>query len=321
MNSFDIYKEYINTYENAISIMWKVFRKKEFIDVILKDHTKKKWPIVWVRNYAFIANLFPEKARKIEKLYDLIQINNHNNRDEFGEFIEFSYKNYKCKFYGIIEAGRIINGDIEGVFFIENYDFLEPFEGNTVIDIGANIGDSTIYFALNKARRIISLEPFPFPYKFAKLNIAANNVKNKIELLNAGYGKDFEVKVKNKKSKVDDILELSNDGKKINTYSLATLINMFGLNDDSDLLLKMDCEGCEYNLLDEPVDVLRKFKRIALEFHYGYINLESKLEKAGFSVHHGKVLRSGCSEPSLKKMALANKDLTIGMIYAERRTI
>ena len=47
------------------------------------------------------------------------------------------------------------------------------------------------------------------------------------------------------------------------------LLSNYKLNDNIDLILKMNCDGCYYNLLDEPFDILRKFKRIEMEFHYG----------------------------------------------------
>lgn len=305
--------------------MWKAYRRKQFIPVTLKDNDKKLWQIDWVkdyanwlRDYASVTKLFPENTKKLKQLYD--SISKHSNNDEFGEYIEFEYKNYQCRFYGVVEAGRMINGDISGVFFGEEYQFLNP-EKSTIIDIGANIGDTAIYFCMNNAERVIALEPFSFPYNYANTNVDVNKMRNKIELLNAGYGKDSEVNVSDKKSGRDDILQISVDGNKIHTYSLRTLINMYGLNNKDNLLLKMDCEGCEYNLIDESINVLRKFRRIELEFHYGYKNMESKLEEAGFSVHHSKPFKSGCSYPSLKKMALINKDHTIGIIYAERHPI
>lgn len=322
MSIFDKYKKYRIAYRNVIFVMWNAYRKRELTQVILKDHSKRVWPTEWASDYANTMKLFPEKdvALKQLQLYDSIQMPDHPNKDEFGEFIEFEYKNHQCRFYGVTEAGRIVNGDIVSVFIKEEYGFLNP-EKSIVIDIGANIGDTGIYFCLNDAERVIALEPFPFSYKYATINVTTNKMKDKIEVLNAGYGKDSELKINDKKSTIIDILEISDDGQKINTYSIVTLLNMYGLNDKDNLLLKMDCEGCEYNLLKEPVDVLRKFKRIEVEFHYGYKNLESKLEEAGFSVHHSKPLESHGSEPSLRKMALINKDFTFGMIYAERHLV
>ena len=86
----------------------------------------------------------------------------------------------------------MINGDLIGVFFTEDYKFLDP-KGSVVIDIGANIGDSAIYFALNGAEKIIALEPYPCSYNLAQENIKINNFNDKVELLNAGYGKDSSI--------------------------------------------------------------------------------------------------------------------------------
>jgi FkbM family methyltransferase len=322
MNIFDVYKkyrEYRITYENALSVMWKLYRGKEFIPVILRDHSKRVWQFDWVLSYRDVVNLFPENTEKIKQLIDSISLRPY--KDELGEFIEFKYKNHQCKFYGVMEAARIINGDILGVFFIEDYEFLNP-KKSIVIDIGANIGDTAIYFVLNDAERVIALEPFPFSYKYANINVTANKMNDKIEILNAGYGKDLEVSVDpNTISNGRSLLLPSKEGKRIKAYSLRALINMYGLSNKDNLLLKMDCEGCEYNLLDEPIEILKKFNKIEMEFHYGYKNLESKLKEAGFSVHHSKPLKSSGSEPSLRKMALINKDFTFGIIYADRHPV
>ena len=45
-------------------------------------------------------------------------------------------------------------------------------------------------------------------------------------------------------------------------------------------------EGCEYNLLKEDNNTLKKFKRIQIEYHYGYEKLKEKLEEAGFTVSY-----------------------------------
>jgi hypothetical protein len=92
------------------------------------------------------------------------------------------------------------------------------------------------------------------------------------------------------------------------------LINEFNIKE---ALLKIDCEGCEYNILYEDDVVLKKFKRIVLEFHYGYKNIESKFKHAGFSTEVLRIQKSSGDEPSLKSMALKNNDYTFGILYAE----
>lgn len=154
------------------------------------------------------------------------------------------------------------NGDIYGIFFNEDYKFLKP-NNYTVIDIGANIGDSAIYFALNGAKSVIAFEPFPYSYNYALRNINENQLNKNIFLVNAGYGKDSEIIIDDRTvSGVGSALVTSKTEKKIKVFSLKTIINYYNLN--SNLLLKIGCEGCEYNLLNEDVTTLQKFTRIQI---------------------------------------------------------
>ena len=63
---------------------------------------------------------------------------------------------------------------------------------------------------------------------------------------------------------------------------LLTLQKIFeDYNLPNDAVLKMDCEGCEYDsILKTSRDVLRKFANIQLEYHYGFRNLSEKLKRA-----------------------------------------
>jgi len=54
-------------------------------------------------------------------------------------------------FYGVHK-----DGDIGGVFALEEYKIIKP-ENEIVVDIGASIGDSSMYFALNGASYVIAL--------------------------------------------------------------------------------------------------------------------------------------------------------------------
>ena len=208
------YKEFKASYENPITALWRAYKREEFISIILKDRDKRVQQVGWVIDYASTIGLFPEKAKKLKGFYDSVRIHDRPDRGKAEVCLEFEYKNHQCKFYGVIENGRTINGDIVGIFFKEEYKFLD-LENSTIIDIGANIGDTAIYFCLNNARHVIALEPFPFSYKYLAFNTTTNNMNNKIETLNAGYGKDSEVNVKDIKSNDDSTLEISDSGKKL----------------------------------------------------------------------------------------------------------
>jgi len=52
-----------------------------------------------------------------------------------------------------------INGGLNGIFREEVYGFLHV-EGRYGIDVGMNIGDSAIYFAMRGAKMVMGFEPY-----------------------------------------------------------------------------------------------------------------------------------------------------------------
>jgi len=226
-------------------------------------------------------------------------------------YIEFTYLGKKLKIQGINK-----NGDI-GASFLD-YNFLDV-SGKTVIDIGANIADSSIYFCLKNAKKVIALEPFQYSYNYALQNIILNELSDKIILLKAGYGTDGIITIDDEgitNTGAQLILnpartDQNNQKSQITTYSLKSLINTYCVNDDN-LLLKMDCEGCEYNLLKENDEILATFERIQIEYHYGYSELEKKLEDAGFVVNHTHPRKGYFPDHS-------PPNLMVGYLFAKRK--
>jgi len=305
MRLIDAYKRYKNSYKNYPSVMFKLAIGKKEISVKLKDGTLRNWVDECVWYYSMLNYSGEEKLLKI--------LDDYSSSKLSGSPIELRYNERRIRLFP-----NSFSGDFGGFLeiFVENtYKELLPLEGETVLDIGANIGDSSIYFALNNAEKVIALEPFHKTYYSALKNIEDNNLTNKITLLNAGYGKDSEILL-------DDtipqdglsLLKSSDKGVKVKIYSLETLLNQYNIDK---AILKMDCEGCEYKMLNEDISTLRKFKKIQMEFHYGFKALERKLNDAGFLVKvfdiHKPRLRV---DPELKKMALKNSDYWEGYIFA-----
>ena len=90
----------------------------------------------------------------------------------------------KVRLYGVT-----IESEAFSIFANKIYRYL-PVKGRTVIDIGANIADSSIYFSLLGANEVIALEPLPNTYEIAKKNIELNNLADNITLLLAGCAKE-----------------------------------------------------------------------------------------------------------------------------------
>ena len=210
---------YKTAYKNYISVMWNIWRGNDKIKVILQNGDSNYVIKNLVRSF---AGLITNKNAHISDL--------HLEND----YIKFTYNSESI----IIEDDT---GDIVDVFGREDYSFLKV-ENETVVDIGANIGDSTIYFALNNAKKVIALEPYPYPYNIALKNIKINNLEDRIILLNAGCGQDGTIKVNPELGNtLGSDLKSFNDGIDIKIMSLKTLLNDYNIDK---AILKMDCEGC-----------------------------------------------------------------------------
>ena len=257
INSIRVFLRFSKTYSNSIEIFRNERVKKYPINVILKNGTKlllhKKKDISLLTH-----NLMWKKCKFNDELLEI----NWKGRNVFFTNSEF--------------------GDIVAVFAYERYSIVSV-KNKIVIDIGAAIGDSAIYFAINSAKAVIAVEPFPKNIEIAEKNIKINNMSDKISLIHGA--------ISNKKGKmrIDEnavgpgTRTLSNkiNGTEIQTFSLKDIIP----ENEKDMILKIDCEGCEYQIILETEDeILLKFQTIMLEYHFGYQNLKLKLESIGFDV-------------------------------------
>lgn len=169
-------------------------------------------------------------------------------------------------------------------------------KGKVVLDIGANIGDTAIYFSkISKAKKVISLEPYPNLYKIAKNNLKINNIKN-VNLLNkAAGGKSTRIKIDpgfTGSGSTD--LKSFKTGVSVEVLTLKDLVDRYKLNG---AVAKIDCEGSEYSLiLNSDKETLGRFEQMVIECHYGYKNIAAKLVESGFKVSHTRTGK--CYNPS-----------------------
>jgi FkbM family methyltransferase len=199
---------------------------------------------------------------------------------------DIAYVNFSGKELTI--HGGVTNGDVKAIFVDKIYESL-PVKDKTVIDVGGNIADSAIFFCISGAAKVVCIEPFPKNYELAELNIKLNNFSYKISLVLGGCSdKVSEITIDPAyRSGGDSILThiQFETGIKIPLLTLEDILNKYGLQFNSSTVLKMDCEGCEYeSVLSTSEEVLRKFSDIMIEYHFGYKNLKQKLEQCNFLV-------------------------------------
>jgi FkbM family methyltransferase len=178
-------------------------------------------------------------------------------------------------------------------FIHESYE-VPKGNGELIIDIGANVGDSALYFA-SKGYKVLAFEPIKKIFEKAKLNIDLNeDLKDKITLVNKGIAyKSGEVKIYLLKDKLDEYSILSSAYRESENYELIKVISIESMLKEykvNPYILKMDCEGCEVDIILK--SDLTMFKEIHFEYHpfkkgMKLKSLIEKLKNDGFKI--GKI--------------------------------
>lgn len=109
------------------------------------------------------------------------------------EIVQFNYSNKLVKFH-LPHRDDHIQKIIKNSLSFYELEMLEDIrsrttQGGAIIDIGANIGNHTIYFAMFcKAEKIYAFEPQESIFKVLNENIKENKVKDKVKTFNVGLG-------------------------------------------------------------------------------------------------------------------------------------
>jgi FkbM family methyltransferase len=169
-------------------------------------------------------------------------------------------------------------------------------DGWTVVDIGAGIGDFSIYAAYNHPNTLVyAYEPFPESYQLLIKNLTQNAVSNVVAfeeavwccegklVLDLSEGEPLQI------TSSDSLQEVK--GHERVTIQAITLEEVLE-RERIDIvdLLKLDCEGAEYEILMKaPEETLTKIERIIMEYHdldedHAHKKLVPFLEKLGYVV-------------------------------------
>jgi len=184
----------------------------------------------------------------------------------------------------------------------EMVDFFKKFikQGDLVIDIGANIGDTTVPMALAAGSSGITLgfDPNPYVYKILEINASLNKEKqNIIPLLNAISVKDedfyyvsSEASFSNgaisptKESKHGKFV-YPNKIKGINLLQFLEKNYLDKLNVFS--FIKIDTEGYDKEIIKSIHDLIEKYKPTIVAESFGDSTNEEKIELYDVIAKHG----------------------------------
>jgi FkbM family methyltransferase len=295
--TFNLYRK---AFENYFSILFMIVKKRYPVVAILRNSKNR----IVLRNEKEIA------------LVAYTQIYKDMNLDLAKKQITFTALYSERKNLPILRfVGGMESGDIVHIFFQHVYRQL-PVEGKIVIDIGAQIADSSIYFSIKGASKVIAIEPMPRNYEIARNNIMLNGMSQEINLIWAACGGEAS------KYPSEGVYPDSGALKQTPILTLKEILDKRLADERETLVLKMDCEGYEYPIiLTAEEETLRRFSHMQIEYHCGYRNLKRKLENSGFVVSVGRPSAFRLSESGRSSMLSGYKvgqwQLT-GYIYARR---
>ena len=236
-------------------------------DPLYKVHPKEK-----------CVELFPQEDRATIKRQQAA-MKRVREVHGFDHGMVFSPKHTKAKFflplatYDVIQQIILLTDDYFEKWLLQKV-FVEfeggrigrSVQGHSVLDLGANIGNHSLYFAMEAdARNVFSFEPVPFTFDILKKNIAINGLEDRVELHNCGIGAQESRAVAGHswpRNIGSTELDLADDGdivvKPLDAFDLPSDIS----------LIKVDVEGMEEEVIYGAEKILsEQHPDIMMEIH------------------------------------------------------
>lgn len=197
-------------------------------------------------------------------LFETVYLLNHPLK---GSEVRYAVKNTNAT----VQLKTVRGNDGSEVFEQNIYDWL-PVANKFVVDIGASIGDSPLYFASKGAKHVFAYEADAEIFQIAICNIEENSYENLITIENKivmGCVSHDSVYTEPNKTRVMPV----------------TLDQIVKEHQIKDGVLKIDCEGCEYGvILSASAEILRHFSHIQMEYHFGAKDLKKRLIDLDYDV-------------------------------------
>lgn len=164
------------------------------------------------------------------------------------------------------------------IFLSKEYNFDSSNRSPKIIDCGANIGMTILFFKkLFPNCSIIAFEPNPYAFELLKRNVTENNLTN-IQLFNIGLAKingEMKFYMGNNKGTLIGSFISERGGEneiRVKTRKLSEIIN----NEEFDLI-KMDIEGSEIQVIKDLISErkINQIKRYLIEYHHRISGIKS----------------------------------------------
>lgn len=190
-----------------------------------------------------------------------------------------------------------------------------------VLDIGANIGFSTVLFSkVLNPKKIISIEPNINLIEIINKNCEINKIKN-MNIINALVGKE---KKDLAKFQINTIMSVDSRVSSLNTnfeevsvpsVSVDSIIEEFNIQSKSSVFIKIDTQGYEEKVLNGMNNFLNNFETycIVMEFAPYW------LEEAGTNPY--KLIERICTNYNVCEFPIDNSFFPIDLLEHEKNTL
>ena len=190
--------------------------------------------------------------------------------------------------------------------FIQQVYHLNIVEPRTIVDLGANVGYATLYFAMRYAKaRIYAFEPHPEHASCAQRLVNLNGLQQRVTIYGVGAGVCANHRRLSDSGTSSTVLPPSADsGLEIKIIDFFDWVRQIGAID----LLKMDIEGAEFPILSDSRFAALPCRDLIMECHNDADHPDAvswcvrRLESAGF-------------EPQVRSTDAAQG---MGIIYAHK---
>jgi FkbM family methyltransferase len=186
----------------------------------------------------------------------------------------------------ILDISKVVDHNIYFGYKESGYNnVLEDLKtASTIFDIGANIGNSSLFYSsINPKAQILAFEPHPDTFKRAKENLQLNKFSN-IHLLNIGLGEKKETlklyEVNDNNPGMNRILPTENNFP-FKTIEVDRLDNICMEHQVGKIdFIKIDVEGFEYSVLAGGKEIIEKWKPVLfIELDDDYLKGNNKSAK------------------------------------------
>jgi len=170
-------------------------------------------------------------------------------------------------------------------------------QNRCVVDVGAFIGDTAVYFASKGARKVLAFEAAPPLFRLAEQNVLLNHVEDVVQIKNAALSDRNGFTRFNYRAFSPSSSSYLNSNVKnptefvVKSVSFSEVISSLEYVD----LLKLNCEGAEHQILQQAykLNLFEKIGNIMVEIHGIDEKIRGYLKSASYKIVSDRFCEKG----------------------------